>query len=174
MKRIVSMTPSTPDRRQSKTPLTIHERGSKRARNSVFDCHISPGGRQMAIENSVSDYFYLRSSIVLTFSIAAYPVWPGNTSRNMRFPTMWYVRPAKPRISLRIRTVWSEPLLVAWIFYEFKSTDRTSFGVSKLKTRLHRLVWVYTYQNATLLEITCHGSLILLPYTYTRIPLKYE
>ena len=28
----------------------------------------------MAIENSVSNDFYLRSSIVLTFSIAAYPV----------------------------------------------------------------------------------------------------
>ena len=33
-------------------------------------------------------------------------------------PTMWYVRPAKPQISLRICTVCSEPLLVAWIFYE--------------------------------------------------------
>ena len=30
-----------------------------------------------------------------------------NLSRNMRFPTMWFVPP-----------VWSEPLLVAWIFYE--------------------------------------------------------
>ena len=39
-------------------------------------------------------------------------------SRDIRFSTMWYVRPAKPRISLRIRAVWSEPLLVAWIFYE--------------------------------------------------------
>ena len=29
-------------------------------------------------------------------------------SRDMRFPTMWYKRPA----------VWSEPLLVALIFYE--------------------------------------------------------
>ena len=27
---------------------------------------------------------------------------------------------------------------------------------SKLKRRLHRLVWVYTCQNATLLEIICH------------------
>ena len=27
-----------------------------------------------------------------------------------------------------------------------------------LKRRLHRLVLVYTCQNATLLEITCHGS----------------
>ena len=26
-------------------------------------------------------------------------------SRGMRFPTMWYVRPAKPQISLRIRAI---------------------------------------------------------------------
>ena len=39
-------------------------------------------------------------------------------SQCMRFPTMWYVRPAKPQISLRIRAVWSEPLLVAWVFYD--------------------------------------------------------
>ena len=35
-----------------------------------------------------------------------------NMSRDMRFPTMWYVRPAKAQTSLRIRAVWSEPLLV--------------------------------------------------------------
>ena len=29
-------------------------------------------------------------------------------SRSMGFPTMWYVRPAKPQISLRVRAVWSE------------------------------------------------------------------
>ena len=34
------------------------------------------------------------------------------------FPTMWYVWPAKPQISLRICAVWSEPLLVTRIFYE--------------------------------------------------------
>ena len=39
-------------------------------------------------------------------------------SCDMRFPTMWCVRPAKAQTSLRIRAVWSEPLLVAWIFYE--------------------------------------------------------
>ena len=47
--------------------------------------------------------------------------WPGPPNwlgRNMRFPTMWYVRQAKVQISLRIRAVWSEPLLVAWIFYD--------------------------------------------------------
>ena len=36
-----------------------------------------------------------------------------------------------------------------------------SFGVSQLKRRLQRFVWVYTCQNATLLEITCHGSYYL-------------
>ena len=79
-------------------------------------------------------------------------------SQCMRFPTMWYVRPAKPQISLRIRAVWPEPLLVAWLFYDCKATDWTAFGVSKLKERLQRLVRVYTCQNATLLEISCIGS----------------
>ena len=35
------------------------------ARNSVFDCHLSPVGQQMTIENSVSNDFGLRSSIVI-------------------------------------------------------------------------------------------------------------
>ena len=74
-------------------------------------------------------------------------------------PTMWYVWPAKPQISLRICAVWSEPLLVAWVLYDCLATDWTPFGVSKLKRRLQRLVRVYTCQNAILLEITCRGSL---------------
>ena len=70
---------STPDNWQLKLLLTIDERGSKIARNRVFDCHLS----QIAIcrltvtngnQNNVSNYFYLHSSIVLTFSIVAYPV----------------------------------------------------------------------------------------------------
>ena len=77
-------------------------------------------------------------------------------SRDMRFPTMWYVWPAKTQISLRIHAVWSEPLLVAWIFYECYDTDWTSFWVSKLKRRLHRLVWVYTCQNATFIVWKAH------------------
>ena len=82
----------------------------------------------------------------------------GYFSCDMRFPTMWYVRQAKAQTSLRIRTVWSEPLLVAWIFYDCKATDWKSFGVSKLKRGLHTLIWVYTCENATLLEITYHSS----------------
>ena len=76
-------------------------------------------------------------------------------SRYMRFLTMWYVQ----RVSLRIRAVWSEPLLVVWIYYEYLATAQTAFWLSKLKRRLHRLVWIYTCQNATLLEITSHGSI---------------
>ena len=45
-------------------------------------------------------------------------IWVYDMSQCMRFPTIWYVRPAKPQISLRIRAVWSEPLLVAWVFYD--------------------------------------------------------
>ena len=37
--------------------LTIDISGSKIARNSVFDCHLSPDGRQTAIDNSVSNDF---------------------------------------------------------------------------------------------------------------------
>ena len=40
-------------------------------------------------------------------------------SRDMRFPKMWYVRPAMAQTSLLICAVCSEPLLVARIFYEY-------------------------------------------------------
>ena len=70
------------------------------------------------------------------------------------------VRPAKAQPSLHIRADWSEPLLVTWIFYDCLATDWTLFGVCKIKRLLHKLVWVYICQNATLLEITCHGSYI--------------
>ena len=34
-------------------------------------------------------------------------------SCDMRFPTMWYLRPAKAQTRLRIRAVWSELMQVA-------------------------------------------------------------
>ena len=85
-------------------------------------------------------------------------IWRLHLSCNMRYPSMWYVRPAKSQISLRICAVWSEPFLVARIFNECQATGRTSLGVSNLKGRPHRLAQVYTCQNATWLEITCRGS----------------
>ena len=78
----------------------------------------------------------------------------------MRFPTIWYVRPAKAKISLRIRAVWSEPFQVPRILYECSATDWTSFEVSKTKRRLQRLVRVYTCLNVKLLEISCHGYIL--------------
>ena len=54
--------------------LSAYGRVSKIARNSAFDCHLSPVGRQMAIAVSDNLSFDLRSSIVLTFLIAAYTV----------------------------------------------------------------------------------------------------
>ena len=82
-------------------------------------------------------------------------------SRNMRFLTLWYVGPRTAQTSLRIPAVWSEPLLVAWVFYDCDYWVLTEHNlVSALKRRLHRLIWVYTCQNATSLEITCRGSLI--------------
>ena len=45
------------DRRQSKVLLTIDKRENKITRSSVFDCHLSPFGRKIAIENSVSNEF---------------------------------------------------------------------------------------------------------------------
>ena len=82
-------------------------------------------------------------------------------SHGMRFPALWHARPAKAQTSLRIRAFWSEHLLVAWIFHDCWTTGRISFGVSKLNMGLHRLVWVYTCQNVTLLEIIFHGSIII-------------
>ena len=83
-------------------------------------------------------------------------------SRAMELQTMWNVRSTKPQISLRICAVWSEPLLVAWILYEYKATDRTSFGVFKLKRRLHRFVWIYSCQSVTLLEMSHVTALLLV------------
>ena len=60
---------ATPNRRQLKTLLTIDERWSKIARNSVFDCRLSPFGRQMAMKTLFLAIFDLSSSIVLMFSI---------------------------------------------------------------------------------------------------------
>ena len=65
---------NTPSRRQSKLLFTIDERGSKIARNSVFDCHCHTGDKWQS-KTLFLTTFDLRSSIVLAFSIATYPVW---------------------------------------------------------------------------------------------------
>ena len=58
-------------------------------------------------------YLYgTRKTVGIVYSFLTY------LSCDTWFPTMWYVRPTKHQISLRIRAVWSEPLLVAWLFYD--------------------------------------------------------
>ena len=52
---------------------TIDERRSKIVKNRVFDCHLSPGWRQMAIENTTSSDFFIRVRRLLSaFSTAAW------------------------------------------------------------------------------------------------------
>ena len=64
---------NTPDRRQSKTILTIDKRGSKSLETvfSIAICRQSGDKWQWKTRFSI---FYLLLSTVLTFSIAAYPV----------------------------------------------------------------------------------------------------
>ena len=76
-------------------------------------------------------------------------------SCGMGFPTMWFVRTAKPQISLRIRTVWSEPLLVAWIFYSVKLLTEHHLEFLSLKGGCTgSSESTLTSQNAALMEIT--------------------
>ena len=57
--------------------LTIDERGSKIDRNSVFYCHLSAGDKWQS-KTLFLTILDLCSSIVLTFSIAAYLVHTNN------------------------------------------------------------------------------------------------
>ena len=57
----------TPGRWQSKTLLTTDKHGSNIARNSVFDCHLSPVWRQRQSKILFLTIFKLRLSISLIF-----------------------------------------------------------------------------------------------------------
>ena len=68
------------------------------------------------------------------------------------------VRPAKTRISLGIRPVWSESLLSAWRnlgslathWVHSKDTDQT--------WQMPRLIWVFAGRTLILLVLSCRGS----------------
>ena len=76
----ISISYITPGRQQSKTLSTINKCVSKTDRNSVLDCHLSTVGDKWQSKTLFLLIFDLRSSIVLAFSIAAYPVctWTGS------------------------------------------------------------------------------------------------
>ena len=62
----------------------------------------------------------------------------------------------QPARTLSLIRAFASRLNILWVLrYLLNMID---FGVSKLRRRLHRLVWIYTCQDTTLLEITCRGS----------------
>ena len=55
----------------------------------------------MRIATNVTAYPAGQVGVLILFSVLVHV----DMSHDMRFPTMWYVPPAKPQISLRIRAV---------------------------------------------------------------------
>ena len=92
----------------------------------------------------------------------------------MRFPKMWYVRPAKPQISRAYAQ--SDQSLFQSLEYSMIVKLLTEHNLEFLSLkRLQKLVRVYTCQNVKLLEISCRGSIIsesVLPVvsTYQNMP----
>ena len=64
-------------------------------------------------------------------------------SHLMTKPTKWPVHPAKTRISLGIRPVWSEPLLSAWRKLGSLATHWVQSRDSDLTGQMPRLIWVF-------------------------------
>ena len=80
----------------------------------------------------------------------------------MTKPAKWYVRPAKTRISLGIRPVWSESSLSAWRKLWSKATHwaHTDGGWP-------RLIWVFAGRTFILLVVSWGGSFWLWHYMET-------
>ena len=72
-----------------------------------------------------------------------------NMSRRMTKPTKWLVRLAKTKISLCVRTVWSESSLSAWQHLGPLATHWAHSEDSDQTGRMPRLIWVFTWR-------TCH------------------
>ena len=74
--------------------LTIYERGSKIARNSAFDSHLSPVGRQMAIENSVSNdclSTFVDNINVFDCRLSFVILVESPTSYDIKFKLSWFI-----------------------------------------------------------------------------------
>ena len=92
----------------------------------VCDYSIQEAKNKSADQTALAELYLLRLFLFIwnCLKIRFYP-HKVHLSLDMRFPTMWYVRLANSQIRLHIRAVWSEPLLVAWIFYDCYATDWT-------------------------------------------------
>ena len=69
------------------------------------------------------------------------------------------VRPAKTQISLGMRQVWSESSLSAWRKLGSLATHWAHSEDPDQTGRMPRLIWVFAGCTATLLVLSCRGSL---------------
>ena len=131
----------TPGRRQSKTLSTIDERGSKIEWNSVFDSHLSPMWRQMAIENTVSFDFwstFLDSIGVFDCRLPGVKLWVATFQFHF---SDWALMIMKWKFAQICAFQWAKvKRCFGRVFYHFRG-----FWVQKCKTQLFeenkRLIW---------------------------------
>ena len=79
-------------------------------------------------------------------------------SRLMTKPTKWHVQPAKTRISLGIRPVWSECSLSMWRKFGFLATHWAQSKDSDQTGQMPRLIWVFAGCSVILLVLLWGGS----------------
>ena len=84
---------------------------------------------------------------------------------NRTKPTKWHVRPAKTRISLGIRTVWSESSLSAWGKLGLLATHWAHSEDSDQTGWMPRLTWVFA--GRTLILWFCHVAAQIYTYFLT-------
>ena len=71
------------------------------------------------------------------------------------------VRPAKIKISLGIRPVWSESSLFAWRKLGSLATQWAHSEDSYQTGRMPRLIWVFAGGTVTLFVLSCLGSFVI-------------
>ena len=116
-----------------------------------------------SLEFSLMDQFYLQQNQIISHE--------GNRKNNktltylylsrlMTKPTKWHVRPAKTRISLGIRPVWSETSLSAWRKLVPLATHWADSEDSDQTGWIPRLIRVFAGRIITLLVLSWGGLFI--------------
>ena len=82
-------------------------------------------------------------------------------------PTKWHVRPAKTRINLGIRPVWSESSLPTWRKLRSLAIIRAHSKAADQTGRMPRLIWVFAGAKVILLVLSWGGSLYLVSLAST-------
>ena len=118
--------------------------------------------RRLRIVDSISA---LHSSHYFTITILCFQSNPTSyLSRLMTKPTKLHVRPAKTRISLGIRPVWSVfavRMKNAWVLIYPLSAQRRSDQTG----RMPRLIWVFAGRTVILLVLSWGGSIVSLTWS---------